>query len=150
MKLGTKTIMAAVAAAALSVIAGLVTQGRTLYKQGNDLTQITARSTVLEAENAPEWVANLDQHLAFVRPALIATNNQTADHPNSTLCRNAPVFTPQSQGGAHVCSDAGTRRDEKGFVWPIGHLVDCIAGHYDPSSSADKGGPRLLGFPAFT
>jgi methyl-accepting chemotaxis protein len=91
MKLGTKIICAAVAAVAVSLVAGLIVQRNIIRKQGIELTHDTMRAAVLEAENVRESISMLNKRNAFDQAALLAEFKKTGDLRNSTLYGTVPV-----------------------------------------------------------
>ncbi len=91
MQLGTKIILAALGAVALSVGVGLVVQRHVIRTQGIEATRSTMQSVVLEAENVRESISALNKHHAFDRETLVREYKQSGDLRGSTLYQTIPV-----------------------------------------------------------
>lgn len=91
MKIGTKIILAAIVAIALTVAAALIVQRHIIQKQGVDLIVDTMRAAVVEAENVRASISELGERGAFDRDALLAEYRRTGDLQNSTIYRTIPV-----------------------------------------------------------
>lgn len=91
MKLGSKIILAAVAAITLTVTAALIVQRYIIQQQGVNLIVDTMRAAVVEAENVRASISELGERGAFNREALLEELHKTGDLQNSTIYRTIPV-----------------------------------------------------------
>lgn len=91
MNLGTKVIVAAIAAVSATAAVALTVQKYVIERQGIDLTVGTMRAAVLEAENVRESISRLGQRGAFDQKKLIEEFNASGDLKNSTLYDTIPV-----------------------------------------------------------
>ncbi len=91
MKLGTKIILAALSAIALTVAAALTVQKFIIERQGIDLTVQAMRAAVVEAENVRESISELGESGAFDRDKLLAEFKASGDLQGSTIYRTIPV-----------------------------------------------------------
>jgi methyl-accepting chemotaxis protein len=91
MKLGSKIIVAALAAIALTVVATLTVQKFVIERQGIDLTVQAMRAAIVEAENVRESISELGESGAFDRDRLLAEYRESGDLRGSTIYRTIPV-----------------------------------------------------------
>jgi methyl-accepting chemotaxis protein len=90
-KLGSKIILAALGAIALSVIAGLIVQRSIIYQQGIRLTQTNLRNTLVEAESVRDSISDLNKRNAFDYKKLTEEFQKSGDLRNSTIYATVPV-----------------------------------------------------------
>ena len=106
MKLGTKIVVAGLAAVAASVIVALLVQHHIIRQQGIELTRDNMRTLLLQAERARETISLLNRQHAFDQPRLLAELKKTGDLRGSALYQTIPVVvawktveqTAQQQG----------------------------------------------------
>jgi methyl-accepting chemotaxis protein len=91
MKIGTKIIVAALAAVVLCVVVGLFVQRKVIRDQGIALTRDTMRVAIMEAESTRESIAGLNRRNAFDRAALLADFQKSSDMRETTLYKTVPV-----------------------------------------------------------
>jgi methyl-accepting chemotaxis protein len=91
MKIGSKIILAAIAAVTLTAAVTLVVQKFIIEKQGVDLTVATMRAAIVEAENVRESISKLGKNGAFDRKKLLAEFKASGDLRSSTLYDTIPV-----------------------------------------------------------
>jgi methyl-accepting chemotaxis protein len=91
MKLGSKIILAALAAVAVTVIATLAVQKHVIEQQGIALTIDSMRAALVEAESVRDSISELGEKGAFDREKLIAEYRASGDLRGSTLYRTIPV-----------------------------------------------------------
>ncbi len=91
MKLGTKIILAAIGAIALTLTATLLVQKHVIEQQGIRMTLDTMRAAIVEAENVRSSVSELGERGAFDREKLLAEYRKSGDLQGSTLYRTIPV-----------------------------------------------------------
>ncbi len=91
MKLGSKIIVAALAAVGLTLIAALTVQKFIIERQGIELTVQAMRAAIVEAENVRESISELGENGAFDRAKLLEEYKESGDLRGSTIYRTIPV-----------------------------------------------------------
>jgi methyl-accepting chemotaxis protein len=91
MKLGTKIVVAGLAAVVASVVVALTVQHHIIRQQGIELTRDNMRTLLMQAEHARETVSMLNRQHAFDQPRLLAEYKKTGDLRGSALYQTIPV-----------------------------------------------------------
>ncbi len=90
-KIGTKILVAAVGAVAITAVVGIVIQRSVIREQGIELTRNTMRGAVIEAENVRSAMSELNTRGAFDTEKLLKEVHTSSDLRKTTMYNTIPV-----------------------------------------------------------